>query len=393
MMGDWSRREFLGLGAAAAAGAWTPWLAADVPAPRPLRSLVRPGVRIGAQAGYADLLNPRLAAFLAANFNTLTAGNELKWGSLRPTPESYNFTRADAMVDFAERHQMHFHGHNLCWNHWLPGWAAATLTRANAERYLTDHIATVAGRYKGRIDSWDVVNEPLGTWRTPAGQPLRPWLDLIGPEYLDVAFHAAAQADPGALRVLNFDRLEQSCTANDDDRRSALAMIEGLVKRGAPIQAVGFESHLAAWDAVENASQDRLVQAVRGLGLKVLFTELEVNDTRLADGRFGTSTSDRDQAVAAMYFDYLTRMVPRAGCEQVIFWTPWDGSDWLDGLHGRDFDRADGRPHRPGLIDTGMQPKPAYYSVARALQQLFSGTGATARTASYTASAPRSAAS
>jgi endo-1,4-beta-xylanase len=372
-MGGWSRREFLCVGASAAMGAvYARGVGSETPAPDALRSLVRPGVRLGAQAGYGDLQNPQLAEFLTKNFNTLTAGNELK----------YNFTRADWIVDFAERNQMYFRGHNLCWNHWLPGWAASTLTRGNAERYLVEHIATVAGRYKGRIDSWDVVNEPLGTWRTAAGLSARPWLDLIGPEYLDVAFHATAEADPGALRVLNFDRLEQSCTATDDDRRQALQMIEGMLRRGVPIQAVGFESHLMAWDSVENASQDRLIQSIRDLGLPILFTELEVNDTRIVDRRFGGGFSRRDHAVASTYFDYLTQMVPKAGCEQVIFWTPWDGSDWLDGLHGRDFERADGRSHRPGLVDAKMQWKPAYYSVARALQQVFSRAEAPASTAS-----------
>jgi endo-1,4-beta-xylanase len=332
-------------------------------ATKPLRELVRPGVRLGAQATYRDLQDPRVAAFLAANFNTLTAGAELKWDALRPTAESYNFTRADWMVAFAEQHKMRFRGHNLCWNHWLPGWVQRTVTKANAERVLTDHIATVAGRYKGRVDSWDVVNEPLSTWYSAkTGQPPRPWLDLIGPEYLDVAFHAAAAADPGALRVLNFDRLEQG---SDGERRSALAMIEGMVRRGVPIQAVGLESHLTAWDGVESASQDRLIQGIRDLGLKILITELDVNDARIAGG-----TAECDRAVAGVYADYLTKMVPRMGCEQVVFWTPWDGDDWLDSLHGANYDRADGMQHRAGLVDAMVQPKAAYFAVARALKQV-----------------------
>jgi endo-1,4-beta-xylanase len=356
------RRAFLTKSAAAAIGAVC-LRGSHAETTQPLRALVRPYVRVGAQATYRDLQDPRVAAFLASNFNTLTAGAELKWDALRPTPDSYNFTRADWMVAFAEQHGMRFRGHNLCWNHWLPGWVQRSVTKANAERTLTDHIATVVGRYKGRIDSWDVVNEPLGTWYSAAtGQPPRPWLDLIGPAYLDVAFHAAAQADPGALRVLNFDRLEQG---SDGERRSALATIEGMVRRGVPIQAVGFESHLTAWDSVENASQDRLIQAIRALGLKILITELDVNDARIAGG-----IAECDRAVAAAYFDYLTKMVPRMGCEQVVFWTPWDGDDWLDSLHGANFDRADGVPHRAGLVDAAVRPKPAYFAVARALKQV-----------------------
>ncbi len=359
------RRKFLSKSAAAAMGA----LCASrtrAETSKPLRQLVRAGVRLGAQATYRDLQDPRVAAFIASNFNTLTAGAELKWDALRPTPDSYNFTRADWMLAFAEQHKMHFRGHNLCWNHWLPGWVQSTVTKANAERVLTDHIKTVAGRYKGRVDSWDVVNEPLSTWYSAkTGQPPRPWLDLIGPEYLDVAFHAAAAADPGALRVLNFDRLEQSVTGGDDERRRALGTIEGMVRRRVPIQAVGFESHLMTWDGVENLSQDRLILGIRDLGLKILMTELDVNDSRTVGGM-----AECDRAVAATYEDYLLKMVPRMGCEQVVFWTPWDGDDWLDSLHGANYDRADGMQHRAGLVDAAVQPKPAYFAVARALKQV-----------------------
>lgn len=367
MMPTMSRREFFRTGVAAAASALYPQVAPAETAPG-LRTLVAErAVRLGAQATYRDLQNAEFASFIARNFNTLTAGLELKWSALRPSPTSFNFTRSDWMVSFAERNKMRFRGHNLCWNHWLPGWVSRTVNATNAERTLTEHITTVAGRYRGRIDSWDVVNEPLGTWYSAAtGQPPRPWHDLLGPEYIDIAFHATAAADPNALRVLNFDRLEQGVTGTDEDRRKALALIQGLVRRKVPIQAVGFESHLLAWDGIENTSQDRLIRSIRDLGIKILITELDVNDTKIIG-----SIPARDQIVASMYFDYLVRMVPRMACDQIIFWTPWDGSDWLDECHGPNFDRIDKAQHRPGLVDSNLRMKPAYDSVSRAMRQLY----------------------
>ncbi len=367
-MQAYDRRRFLrnAMGATASL-ALADRLSAQPMEPKPLRALVRPGVRIGAQATLGHLQDPQVASFLARNFNTLTAGHEFKWAALRPSPTRFDFVAADQMIAFAEQHGMRFRGHNLCWNHWNPAWVQSTLTAANAERYLVDHIATVAGRYKGRIDSWDVVNEPLGTWYSRAsGQPPRPWLDLIGPRYLDVAFHAAADADPGALRVLNFDRLEQRMTAGEETRAEALSMITGLVQRGVPIQAVGFESHLFAWDDVENPSQDRLIRSIRDLGLKILITELDIADTRIS-GPIGHI----DQGVADAYANYLLQMVPRMATEQVIFWTPTDAQSEFEQYHGINFDRTDRLAHRPGLVDTSFQPKPAYYAVARALQKLF----------------------
>ena len=336
--------------------------------PDSLRNCVRTGVRIGAQASWTDLQNPAFASFIVENFNTLTAGQELKWSSfLRPSPTSYNFTRADAMVEFAKRHGMYFHGHNLCWNHWLPSWVDSLLTRANAAHYLTEHITTVVRRYAGKVDSWDVVNEPLGTWwNAQTGQPPRPWIDLIGPTYIDIAFHAAAAADPQALRVLNFDGLEQS-SRNDGARQQALTLVEGLLQRKVPIQAIGLESHLDATEPIEIASQDRFIQAIRALGLKIIITELDINDTQVLGG-----IAERDDAIARAYSDYLLRIVPRTGAEQVIFWTPWDGSDWLESSHGARFDRVDFQPHRPGLIDLTMQRKPSFYKVANALRRTLS---------------------
>jgi endo-1,4-beta-xylanase len=360
-----NRRVFLRNAASAAAVFSVDRLHAQH-AEQSLKSCVRAGVRLGAQATWADLQDPALSAFLVENFNTLTAGQELKWTSfLRPSPTTYNFTRADAMVEFAQRHKMRFHGHNLCWNHWLPSWTESTLTRSNAAHYLEEHITTVVKRYAGRVDSWDVVNEPLFTWRNAltGQQAPRPWLDLIGPTYLDVAFHAAAAADPHPLRVLNLTGLEQS-NWNDVARQQNLTLVEDLLKRNVPIQAIGLESHLSAADTVENDSQDKFLLAIRSLGLKILITELDVSDTKIPG-----SFTERDDAVARIYSDYLQRIVPRAGIEQVIFWTPWDGSDWLDTMHGAYFDRVDGKPHRPGLIDVTMRRKPAFYAVANALRK------------------------
>jgi endo-1,4-beta-xylanase len=358
-----NRRLFLRNAAAAAAVFSQKSLYAQQP--ESLKKCVRAGVRIGAQASWDDLQNPAFASFLVDNFNTLTAGQELKWSSyLRPSPTTYNFSRADAMVDFAQRHGMYFHGHNLCWNHWLPSWVNSTLTRANAAQYLHDHITTVATRYAGKVDSWDVVNEPLGTWWSPqTGQPPRPWLDLIGPTYIDIAFHAAAAADPHALRVLNFDDLEQS-SWGVASRQQALTLVKDLLQRKVPIQAIGLESHLDATEPMENDSQDKFIQAIRALGLKILITELDMNDTKIPG-----SVAERDEAVARAYAEYLLKIVPRTGTEQVIFWTPWDGSDWLDVSHGPRFDRTDFQPHRPGLIDVAMHRKPAFYSVANALRR------------------------
>jgi endo-1,4-beta-xylanase len=295
----------------------------------------------------------------------LTAGNELKWSHLRPDPETFNFADADWMMNFARQHNMLFHGHNLCWNADNPKWMASVLNKSNARKYLTDHIMKVMGRYAGQVDSWDVVNEPFAVWDgRPDGLYKGTWLDLLGPEYVDIAFESAAQADPKALRVLNVHHVEQD-TANDEKTRQlTMKFLTQLMNRKVPIQAIGIESHLNAADPIAGQSLDRFIKEIRDMGLEVLFTEIDVNDTSVSG-----SEQERDQKVAGYYYNYLSKVIPLSDAKRVIFWTPMDSQNWMDYLHTPQYSRADGKKHRPGLFDENMQAKSAYTAVVSALQK------------------------
>jgi endo-1,4-beta-xylanase len=98
---------------------------------------------------------------LAEQYNIVVPENCLKWNLLRPAPETYAFTDADSLVSFAETEKMKVRGHNFVWHEALPGWFAGTVNKDNAEKFLVDHIHTVGGRYKGKMHSWDVVNEAI----------------------------------------------------------------------------------------------------------------------------------------------------------------------------------------------------------------------------------------
>jgi len=330
----------------------------------PLKSYGVPcGAHIGIQAERPWLQQQAFARFVTTNFNMLTAGNELKWARLRPNPETYNFTDADWMVNFARQNHLLFHGHNLCWNTSNPGWMSTVLNKSNARQFLIDHITKVMGRYAGQFDSWDVVNEPLAVWMgRPDGLYKGVWLDLLGPEYIDIAFHTAAQADPKALRVLNIHHVEQDTPADEKTRQLTLSFIQQLVKRSVPVQAVGIESHLDISNPIAGTSFDRFIKGIRDLGLEIMFTEIDVNDTR----EVGT-LQKRDRAIADYYFNYLTRVIPVTGAKRIIFWTPWDKVNWMDYLHTAQYSRTDGVRHRPGLLDDDMQPKTSYSAVAEAL--------------------------
>ncbi len=330
------------------------------------------GLKIGVQAERGPLQqNPSFAQAVKSNFNLLTPGNELKWTRIRPTPEAFNFTDADWMVNFGQTNGMLIHGHNLCWNSPTanPPWFKAVLNRSNASRYLTDHITTVMRRYAGRIDSWDVVNEPVVFW-SKRNDGLYPgiWLDLLGPQYIDTAFHAAAAADPKALRVLNVYHVEHGTPDDETTRTETIAVLKQLVARGVPIQAVGIESHLDASLPPGGAALVTFIKQVRDLGLEILVTELDVNDTQLPE-----NDQTRDAAVARTYQEYLEQVLPASGTKRVIFWTPSDKFNWMNSAHGPKWQRADGSTHRVGLMDNTMSRMPAFQSVQGTLQTICAG--------------------
>ncbi len=270
-------------------------------------------------------------------------------------------------MNWARQRGMQVHGHTLCWNQggnpdWLP-----SLTKNNAERALTEHIRTVMTRYKGQISSWDVVNEPLHGHNDHREDGLAPgvWLELLGPSYIDIAFHAAASADPTALRVLNIESVEQGNWASK--RSQTLTLLQDLLSRKIPVQAVGLESHLRADVPVVNAARDAFIGSVRKLGLEVIITECDVDDTYVTGNE-----AQRKALAAATYHDYLVNVMPVAHPKTVIFWTSTDRSNWYDksATYSPTFRRADGQRHYPGLLGGDLTPNPALASVGAALGQV-----------------------
>jgi endo-1,4-beta-xylanase len=271
------------------------------------------------------------------------------------------------LVTFAETNGIAVHGHNLCWNTGNPAWLARMLTKDNAVAVLQDHMKTVMTHYKGKIDSWDVVNEPIGTWfNRPDGLYTGPWLDTLGPDYVDIAFHTAAEVDAKPLRILNVHNVEHGGSDNAKARQATLGLVTRLVKNKAPVQAVGIESHLDAWRPIDFAALTTFVKAIRDLGLQVLITELDVNDSKISG-----NTAMRDQAVADYYGKFVSAFYAAAGTpNRLILWSATDRDNWMNYVQDAPrWHRDDGdRTHRPGLLDEDMFPKPAFFAVASAIQ-------------------------
>jgi endo-1,4-beta-xylanase len=335
----------------------------DVNGPRSLRAAAGAhGLLVGC-AVIPEKLDgePEYARTVAEQANIVVGENAMKWAALRPSAEQFDFRGADDLMVFALTHDQRVRGHNLCWHEALPAWFAATVNRENAAHFLTQHIVTVAGRYAGKIHSWDVVNEAVDVKSgRPDGLRNSPWLQLMGPGYIELAFRTARAADPHALLTYNDYGIELDTQEQIDKRGQVLMLVRRLRARGVPIDAVGVQSHLTAGDPLPGAGLIHFVRELAAMGLQVFITEMDVNDRKLPEAVEG-----RDAAVAAVYRDYLTMMLAEPNVNAALTWGITDRSTWLQGAkHGR----ADGRPERPLPFDYDYQPTPSFFAERAAIE-------------------------
>ena len=315
--------------------------------------------------------DPDFRNLLVEQYSILVPENCLKWNILRPTPDTYSFTDSDSLVAFAEAHGMKVRGHNFVWHEALPKWFASTVTKENARKLLIDHITTVGGRYKGRIHSWDVVNEAIQVSDgLPGGFRNSSWQKMLGgsgavPEYIEVAYRTARRVDPKALLVYNDYGIEGEDEGSAKKREAVMGLLREMQRRNVPVDALGVQSHITAVNKdgsvpVYGDGLMKMIAEARMMGLKVLVTEMDVNDRYLA-----APIGARDAAVAKMYGSYLRTVLKDSAVIAVLTWGITDKYTWLN----HEDARTDGLPERPLSFDAEMQPTAAFAAEVKALQE------------------------
>ena len=232
------------------------------------------GVLVGtAVAGdWADL-EPAYRATLVREFSSVTPENVLKWSAVHPGPHRWAFGPVDALVDLAEADEQAVKGHNLLWDQATigstPEWVLAIGDAGELRSVVEEHVTTLVGRYAGRIDRWDVVNEPLET----AGTALfrNHFFELLGERYLDVAFAAAHRADPDATLFVNETLVPELPTKAD----ALVALLRRLLRRGVPVDGVGLQLHMLGGPPAPGVVAG-YVRRLRAMGLEVALTELDL---------------------------------------------------------------------------------------------------------------------
>ncbi|KAB8331468.1 endo-1,4-beta-xylanase [Scytonema tolypothrichoides VB-61278] len=303
------------------------------------------------------------AAAIVQNCGVLVPELEFKWtagnATLRPSPDRFDFSKADWMANFAKTHSLLLRAHTLVWHDSLPTWFDKTVNSHNAAQLLENHIQTVVKRYAGKIHSWDVVNEAIQPEDgRNDGLRMTSWLKVLGQNYIDLAFRLTAAADPKALLVYNDFGLDYDTPDQEARRTAVLKLLERLRTKGTPIHALGIQAHLSPGEKKFNPSKLRkFLQDVASMGLKIMITEMDVVDKKLP-----IDVKVRDRIIAGVYEDYLSTVLDEKAVIAVITWGLSDRYSYVNESQPRS-DRA---PVRPLPLDAQMQHKLAWNAIARA---------------------------
>ncbi|RFS26619.1 1,4-beta-xylanase [Chitinophaga silvatica] len=317
------------------------------------------GVAVSPQALKSDE-----AALITQQFNSMTPENAMKMGVIHPKEHEYNFEGADAIADFAGKNHLKLRGHTLCWHNQAPAWIfrdekGDTVSKQVLMQRLKEHITTVVTRYKGRIYAWDVVNEVISDKKDEFYRN-SPWLSICGPEYIEMAFRWAHEADPKAILFYN-DYNEIDAVK----RGKIIKMVKDLRAKGVPVQAIGLQAHWAI--NLPSAKQlDQTLNDFAALGLPIQITELDISVYPKEHEARAGKASDIDTTFSA---DKETQQINQYSMcfekfrayKQIItgvtFWNISDRHSWLDNFPVR------GRKDYPLLFDSKLNPKRAYAHV------------------------------
>lgn len=314
----------------------------------------------------------KAAVVAAKHFSTATSENDMKWMSLHPRTDQYNWISADNFMNFCEKNKIAAIGHCLVWHSQVPRSvfvddSGRPLTREALLTRMKDHITTVVGRYKGRIKGWDVVNEALNENGTLRGSQ---WLRIIGEgsenkkyDFIENAFRWANEADPDVELYYNDYSLESSRAKCD----GAVALVKHLKSKGVRIDGVGIQLH----GSLDHPSVEGLEYAITSLaatGVKVMVTELDLRTQtrgyRGADisriSRAGTADSnaqadETQKKLAEKYAEIFSVLLKhKKDVTRVTLWGVYDGASWISGS--------------PLLFDRECQPKEAFFAVVKTAQ-------------------------
>jgi endo-1,4-beta-xylanase len=291
---------------------------------------------------------------VAKEFNSITPENAMKMSELHPRQDEYDFRAADSLVAFAKRNHMRVHGHTLVWHQSLPNWVSAFKGDSAAwEGMMKEHIQSVVSHFKSKVSGWDVVNEAFaddGSFR------ITPWLDHLGPGYIERAFLYAHETDSGAKLFYN----DYGTEYHPEKLAAIIKLVNALKGKGIPINGIGLQTHIDI--NVSPAAILKSVKAAKSTGLLVHISELDVSIAPLRPVTILTPDTEKRQAEIFAYVAGNYRLnVPKTQQYGITQWDVTDHDSWLR----RKYKYLD----YPLMFDDAYKPKAAYKAFREALQR------------------------
>jgi len=332
-----------------------------------LKDVFKKDFLIGASVSYNQISgkDTNVISIIESQFNSITPENCLKWDSVHPKPNVYDFEQADRLVAFGEKNKMFIVGHILIDQEQVPDWVFRDANGRNVDREtllnrMREHIFKVMGRYKGRINAWHVINEPIG--RDGRIRKTK-WSEIIGDDYITKAFEYAHEADPNVELYYNgHDMLTKEATD------SIVRLVGDIKSRGGRIDGIGVQAHwkldTPSLDEVENG-----IVRLSGSGVKVMITEMDItvlprNVPRKELNPYLDALPDGVQEKLAKRYGKLFSIFHKHADKiaRVNFWGVHDGQSWLNDWPVK------GRTDYPLLFDRELHPKPAFFAVVKSVK-------------------------
>jgi endo-1,4-beta-xylanase len=367
-----SRRDLLQMTMAGLAASATPVMAGSTASLSAIAS--KNGYLFGAAAATEVFdKDPAYRGLYVAQTKIITTDIALKMGRVAPQPGSKHFETADRLLAFCDQNKIAMRGHCLIWNEWVPDWIKRS--SVDERRWFFDsYIDEVVARYSGKLQSWDVVNEPF--WpghRAPGGFRLGPWYDAFGTDYVRRAFERAAKVDPKTKLVLNEAQTERDDEVGLAVRRGLLKLVADLKHAGVKLDVVGLQGHLQPQYPHDPGRFDEFVHQLGDLGVDIYITEFDIYD-----GTFPDDVAARDAAVARTAQQFLEPTLRHPAVKALIAWELADNYSFYRGMAKN----KDARPARPLPYDDHLQPKPLWNVIAQSFENArrpVSGTSGQAR--------------
>ncbi|WP_294606602.1 endo-1,4-beta-xylanase [uncultured Bacteroides sp.] len=286
--------------------------------------------------------------------NRITPENSLKMKPIYKEKGVYNWNEADSIIDFAIKNKLDIHGHVLIWSKSVPEWMKEYQTdREGWKNIMKEYIYKVVGRWKGKIKSWDVVNEAFND----NGEIITTdfWYQKIGPDFIDLAFQYAHNADPNALLFYNDYGHEYS-----SKRRSGINnMIFDMLERGVPIHGIGLQTHTSL--NRKSGELKNAIETAAKTGLKVHISELDVsmNNTIRNPNMIFTDSLQIQQMKKYQEITLAMKNIPAKQQFGITTWGVYDADSWL---------LSQWSPEWPLLFDSLYSKKKAYYGIIEVLK-------------------------